>query len=200
MYLKFPGRLIRRAAAWPVVATCALSLWTGAASAQDDPPPPPGDPAPPPATAPQDGAVPPDAVVAPGGEVIKERYPNGAVQIERHVIQNERGDYVNHGPFTYFLPDGKRWGGGEFLHGKRHGLWKRWYYRGEAPLFQEEIYAGFAEPFLSEAHFVNGQIDGPWTIHDANKQKVSEWSFHAGVPHGVWTWYYPSGQKLREVA
>ncbi len=134
-----------------------------------------------------------------GGEVIRERYPNGAVRIERHVIQNENGDYVNDGAFTLFAPDGKRLGGGNFVLGKRNGLWTKWMYREESPLLQEAIYAPYQEPFLSEASFVEGQIEGLWTIYDRNKQKVSEWSFLAGAPHGIWTWYYPNGQKLREL-
>ncbi len=138
-----------------------------------------------------------DPATAP--EVIKERFPNGAVRVERHVVQNEKGDYVNHGPYVYFGPDGRKLGGGEYVLGKRNGVWTRWFYRADGPLFQEPVYAPYAEPFLSEAHFVDGQIEGPWTIYDRNKQKVSEWHFQLGTPHGVWTWYYPGGQKLREV-
>ncbi len=135
----------------------------------------------------------------PSSEVIRERYPNGAVRVERHVIQIENGDYVNHGPYTYFGPDGRKLGGGEFVLGKRNGVWTRWFYRADGPLFQEPVYAPYDEPFLSEAHFVDGQIHGPWSIYDRHKQKISEWHFEAGKPHGVWTWYYPGGQKRREL-
>src|SRR5687767_5356867 len=95
---------------------------TAVALAQQAPPPPAPAPAPvanapgsPAADAPGSPAAPP--AVAPGdlppSEVIKERFPNGAVAIDRHVIKDPKGAYVNHGKWTAYYPDGKTIGGGE---------------------------------------------------------------------------------------
>jgi len=132
------------------------------------------------------------------GEVVRERYPDGAVRVERHVIQKDDGSYVNHGPWTAYYPDGKKVGGGEMKLGKRHGLWKRWYAPGEGALFRSPLYREYEPPFVSTAEYAGGEIDGAWIIEDQRKTKISQWHFKQGKPHGIWTWWYPSGQKRRE--
>ncbi len=60
-------------------------------------------------------------------EVIKERYPNGSVKIEREVTQDDDGNYVNHGMFKTFDERGNLTAQGEYRNGKRQGTWIRWY-------------------------------------------------------------------------
>ena len=45
-------------------------------------------------------------------EIVKERFPNGAIAVERHTTQDDKGNYINHGDWVAFYPDGKQLGGG----------------------------------------------------------------------------------------
>jgi len=159
----------------------------------------PAESAPPPEGVPTDSAVktlpdiPPEKL-----EVVKERYPDGKIRVERHAFQDEKGNYVKHGLWTMWYPDGRKIGSGSFFHGKRHGKWTRWFAPGEGELFQSPLYRGYRGPYLSEAIFEHGQLHGPWIILDSEKTKISEWHFQQGKQHGPWIWWYPSGQKRRE--
>ena len=142
-------------------------------------------------------AVPP---VADGNaEVVRDRFPDGNVRVERHVIRGPNNAYVSHGAWTAFYPDGRKIGGGEYVKGKRHGTWSRWFNPGEAPLLSGPPYAGFHWPYKSTASFVDGEIDGVWAIADSEGQKISEWNFVGGKPQGTWSWWHPNGQKRREM-
>jgi antitoxin component YwqK of YwqJK toxin-antitoxin module len=177
-------------------------------------PPAPGTPATPAPGAPAEAAVPGAAPTAPAApaapeiapvplpegaqqEVIKERLPNGAVSIERQVIKDASGAYVNFGHWKGYYPDGRVMGEGEYVQGKRHGKWTRWYAPGEAPMFNNALYAPYAWHF-SEAYFDNGVLHGPWVVMDANKRILSVWEFKGGKQDGPWVWYYPTGAKRRE--
>ncbi len=145
------------------------------------------------ATASTDGAA--DA----GVEVIRERYPNSAVKVERHVTQDAEGNYYNHGLWTQWDDKGKLVGSGEYRYGKRHGRWLRWYGQSDAPMLQGPLYKDFAPPFVAEATFEDGVLHGTWKVFDSKNRKVSEWEFDHGERQGKSVWYYPNGQKRREV-
>lgn len=144
--------------------------------------------------------------VAPGAtangtpvEVLQDRYPNGQLRVERHVIRDQAGNFVNHGLWTAWRSDGNKIGGGEFDQGKRQGVWTRWFDPGESPLLSGPVYRKHQGPYFSEGTYVDGELHGPWIIYDAHKQKISHWEFDGGQQHGVWTWWYPNGQKEREM-
>ena len=42
-------------------------------------------------------------------------------------------------------------------------------------------------------------LHGTWKIFDSKNRKVSEWEFDHGDRNGKSVWYYPNGQKRREV-
>ncbi len=143
----------------------------------------------------------PDAAADSGdssSEVIRERYPNTAVKIERHVTQDAEGNYYNHGLWTQWDEKGKLIGSGEYRYGKRHGRWLRWYADNEAPMLQGPIYKDFQAPFVSEATFEDGALNGTWKVFDSKNRKVCEWEFDHGERSGKSVWYFPSGQKRRE--
>lgn len=171
-------------------------------AAPDANPLPATDSAAPDAPAP-DAAAPADAppAVAPpeGAEPIKERFPGGEVRVERYVVKDEKGNFVNHGPWTWFAPDGAKLATGAFDMGKRHGPWMRKFYPGEGPLFADPLYLGYRGPFVSEAMFDYGVLNGPWIIKDAAGQVLSDWPFVAGKQEGTWTWWYANGMKRHEV-
>ncbi|MCC7084960.1 MAG: hypothetical protein IT427_08130 [Pirellulales bacterium] len=132
-------------------------------------------------------------------EVIRERHPNTSVKIERHVTQDAEGNYYNHGLWTQWDEKSRLVGTGEYRYGKRHGRWLRWYAPNEAPMLNGQLYRDFQAPFVAEANFDDGVLHGAWKVFDAKNRKVADWEFDHGERHGKSVWYYPTGQKRREV-
>lgn len=157
-------------------------------------------------------------------EVVKERYPNRAVKIERHVTLDENRNYVNHGLWTMYSPNGTMIARGEYWHGKRQGKWVRWFV--EEP--KQEIteltlpvedeqgeeaddefaaskivigpeFDGFNKPYRSEANFVEGKLVGVWSIVDADDRPICSFDFDQDDLHGTGLWYFPNGQKRRQI-
>jgi antitoxin component YwqK of YwqJK toxin-antitoxin module len=151
-------------------------------------------------TAPREPAPLPDADESdePKTEVITERYPNRTVKVERHVAQDEEGNYFNHGAWSNWDEKGVLRGTGEYRRGKRHGKWVRWFNAGEGKMFAGAPYKFFQPPFVAEATFVDDKLDGVWTVLDSKGRKASEWHFVNGQLHGNAVWYFPTGQKQRE--
>jgi antitoxin component YwqK of YwqJK toxin-antitoxin module len=133
-------------------------------------------------------------------ELVKERFPNGKIRIKREVTQDAQGNYVNHGGWKLFDEQGNLLAQGQFNYGERNGVWVRWY-RGvaEADLLSKMPYQQAVGPFISQATFKNGRLDGTWIIYDHNMRKVSQWSFADGKRHGLSTWWYGNGRKMREI-
>lgn len=171
---------------------------------------PPGSPSPPGDDLPDDlptesvddvpgAAATPEPVVPPdAAQIIKETFDGGAVKVEKQVVKGDDGKLVNFGSFTQYYESGKKHAFGDFLNGKRHGKWSKWFGVGESELYASPIFGGYPGPFFTEAVFNNGVLHGPWTVYDARKNKMSEWHFVDGVQHGPWTWYYPNGKPHRE--
>ena len=61
------------------------------------------------------------------------------------------------------------------------------------------LYKDFQPPFVAEATFEDGVLHGTWKVFDSKNRKVSEWEFDHGDRNGKSVWYFPSGQKRREV-
>ncbi len=130
-------------------------------------------------------------------EEVKTRYPDGSVQILKHVAQDEEGNYYNHGVWRLFNPQGQVLAEGQFNEGQMEGQWQRWHPANSSPLFQSSPFTLFTGPFLSTATFVDGQLDGVWIIQDRDKRKIVEIPYRSGKRDGTATWYYPSGQRMR---
>lgn len=132
-------------------------------------------------------------------EVIRERFPNGAILIERAVTQDEAGNYINHGAWKLWDEHGNQLAQGQYDMNQREGTWLRWYRNpGEVGLLSKVPYQQFTGPFVSQATFKRGQLDGTWTIFDGKTRKISQWHFADGKRHGKSTWWYPNGRKMRE--
>src|SRR5262245_45483663 len=103
----------------------------------------------------------------PQTEVIKERFPSGLVKIERQVTQDGQGNYLNHGPWKMWDERGNLIAQGEYDLGERNGEWIRWYRAAaESELFSKLPYSQFIGPFVSQATFKRGKLDGVWIIYD----------------------------------
>ncbi|MBI2478532.1 MAG: hypothetical protein HYV60_07795 [Planctomycetia bacterium] len=127
------------------------------------------------------------------GELITERYPNRTVRLQRYVIQDAHRNYVNHGSWTMFDPQGQMIAQGEYRNGKLDGPWMR--IMTEFPT----VNPGFQAPFISQAEFEDGELHGTWTIIDSQQHVVGSWQFSQGELDGAATTWYPSGQQRREM-
>jgi antitoxin component YwqK of YwqJK toxin-antitoxin module len=88
---------------------------------------------------------------------------------------------------------------GTYRHGKMHGRWSRYFDSGEQELFAGELAPQFRGPFVSEATFVDGLLEGTWTIKSvSNRQKVVEWQFTLGRLDGKCVFFFPGGQRRLE--
>ncbi len=135
----------------------------------------------------------------PKTEIIKERFPNGEVKIERQVTQDAAGNYLNHGPWKMWDERGNLVAQGDYERGNRTGTWVRWYRAvGEADLMNKIPYRQFVGPFVSQATFKDGKLDGTWTIYDGKMRKISQWAFVDGHRHGPSMWWYANGHTMRE--
>jgi len=131
-------------------------------------------------------------------EIVRERYPDGKIHIERQVTQDNTGNYVNHGTWKMFTPAGDVSAEGQFEMGKRVGLWTRWHGRNDSPVFNEFPFRLFKAPYMSQATFTDGQMDGEWLITDANERKVMQVSLKAGERHGPAITWLPTGKTFRQ--
>ena len=66
-------------------------------------------------------------------------------------------------------------------------------------LLSKPPYNGFQGPFISQATFVNGKLDGNWVIYDSKQHKISQWEFVDGERHGRSTAWFANGHKMREI-
>jgi antitoxin component YwqK of YwqJK toxin-antitoxin module len=205
--------MARKPAHWIIALVLGLGLTGGRATARGEDSPTPAKPpvygssrlaaadadAAEPAALTADQSAGSTADDAENNEVIRERYPNSAIKIERHVTQDAEGNYYNHGLWSQWDEKGHLVGNGEYRYGKRQGRWVRQYAAGEAPMLAGTQYKDFQPPFIAEASFEDGQINGVWRVVDAKGRKISEWEFDHGERNGKSVWYYPNGQKRREV-
>ncbi len=129
--------------------------------------------------------------------MINERYPNRKVKVSRSVVQTSTSDYINHGPWRYWDPNGALIAEGTYRFGKRHGVWTRQHLRSDSVLFKTASFNEAKAPFISQAEFRDGQLDGTWVISDANGTALVRWQFSTGQRRGEQMWYYPDGKVLQ---
>lgn len=137
----------------------------------------------------------PDAAI----EVVQERYPDGKVKIRREMTLDAAGNYILHGAWTMWDPQGHEVASGQYQNGKRDGLWTRQLVQRDSKLFATRPYDEYQGPFTSQATFKNGQLHGKWIISDNQKRKISEIEFVDGARDGVAVWYFASGKKMKQV-
>jgi antitoxin component YwqK of YwqJK toxin-antitoxin module len=132
-------------------------------------------------------------------ELVRERYLDGKVRIERQVTLNNDGNYVNHGAWKMYSPNGDVVAEGQYHFGERTGLWTRWTGRKDSASFSEAPFNHFKAPFMSQANFANGKLDGDWIITDANDRKVMLISFKDGLRNGPATTWATNGKVLNQI-
>lgn len=132
-----------------------------------------------------------------GSELIKQFYPDGKVQIERYVAQDENGNFFNHGTWKLFNRDGQVMAKGSFEDGMMSGTWERYHPANSSGMFQSAPFTEFEGPYISTATFREGKLDGVWAIFDQFQRKIAEIPYKAGLRHGTATWRYPDSSNMR---
>lgn len=132
-------------------------------------------------------------------EVIRERHTDGSVHIERQVTLNAEGNYVNHGVWKEFTNMGDVAAEGQYNFGQRVGLWTRWIGKKDSALINDMPFSQFKAPFMSQANFADGKMDGEWTITDANERKVMSVSLKEGRRNGTTTFWLPNGKIFWQI-
>lgn len=132
-------------------------------------------------------------------EVVRERYPDGKVKVERQVTLDSSGNYVNHGAWKLFSKDGDVVAEGQYNFGERIGMWTRWIGRADATTLNDQPFKSFKAPFMSQASFTSDKMDGEWTITDANERKVLTVTLRNGERDGVTTFWQPNGNIYRQM-
>ncbi len=131
-------------------------------------------------------------------EIVRERFANGGVKVERGVTLDAEGNYVNHGAWRMFATDGKVVAEGQYDMGKRVGVWTRYHARGDSPVLGEFPLNRFKTPFVSTANFTEGVMDGEWLLVDAEEHKCMQVSIKMGQRHGPVITWLPTGKTYRQ--
>lgn len=132
-------------------------------------------------------------------EVITQRYPDGKPQVTRQVMQDQNGNFLNHGSWKLFNRRGQVLAEGEFKEGLMDGTWQRWHPADSTGLFREAPFNMFQGPFLSVATFSSGKLDGIWSIFDRFGRKIFDMPYSNGRRDGRSSWFRPNSNPMREV-
>lgn len=133
-------------------------------------------------------------------EVIRERYPDGKVRIERQVALDANGNYVNHGPWKQFSPSEVVVAEGQYDMGKRVGNWTRWLGKNDSKIFGQAPFNRFKPPFASQVTFTDGLMDGEWLVVDSDNKKMLQVSLSGGKRNGMVITYMPNGKPHRQAS
>ncbi len=132
-------------------------------------------------------------------ELIRQRFGNGEPQVERWVIENAKGNIVNHGKYTEYDVSGATIVLGSYVEGQREGAWSKQVTADEAQRLVGTIDKGFSAPFTSRAKFKKGQLDGDWTISDKQGKSLIVWSYAEGVRNGTSTTFDSKGEVIQSI-
>ncbi len=138
-----------------------------------------------------------DAAAQP--QMIRDRNASGTVTVERWVVESASGDYVNDGDYTAFGATGKPEMTGRFEMGQRVGEWKQSLAATQIAHLVTNLDRSFQSPFLSCGNFVAGQLDGEWTIADADGRPVVTWNFVSGVRQVESIWFNAKGDAIQSI-
>jgi len=131
-------------------------------------------------------------------ESVRERFKNGMIKIEKNVTIDSDGNFVTHGLYTEWNEKGALVQTGNYKNGKLDGAWIKICQASQAKMFDSFPYNKFKAPFQSTVEFVDGEMNGVWSITDANDRVVNNISLEEGLRHGSAVWNLPSGLSVYE--
>lgn len=108
-----------------------------------------------------------------------EYYHSGKV-----LAEGPKAGVRNVGHWRYFTEDGTLESEGEFLEGKRNGLWKHYYSSGK---------------ISAEGAYENDEPTGIWNYYFEDGTVSASGEFKGGKKNGYWNSYAPGGKKRSEV-
>jgi antitoxin component YwqK of YwqJK toxin-antitoxin module len=132
-------------------------------------------------------------------EIVRERYPDGNVKIERHVTLDADGNYVNHGVWRMLSPKGTVIAEGQYDMGKRIGTWSKWFERNDSRVLNKFPFNRFKAPFVSQANFVDGVMHGEWVIVDSSQRNCMQISLNMGERDGPAITWLPNGKTYHQM-
>lgn len=133
-------------------------------------------------------------------EIVRERYPDGKVKIERQVTLDADGNYVNHGSWRLYSPSEVVVAEGQFDMGQRVGHWTRWLGRDDSKVFGQAPFNRFKPPYVSHATFAEGVMEGDWLVVDSDNKKMLQISLVNGKRHGLLITFLPTGKTFQQAS
>lgn len=130
-------------------------------------------------------------------ELIRDRYSDGKLKVERQVAMNERGDFVNHGLYRGYSPKGDLLVEGEYTWGQRSGAWMKRLDGAELTHLQS-ISTGFKPPLMSTTEFVDGKMSIMWVLTDQANRTLAQIELRDGLRHGLSVVYSPTGEVRQQ--
>jgi antitoxin component YwqK of YwqJK toxin-antitoxin module len=122
----------------------------------------------------------PEPTVAKEGPVT-EKYDDGKVRVERQVRQLSDNQIVNHGKFTEYYRNGKKFAEGSYENGVHQGAWSFWHENGQ---------------LAKTVNFNKGLPDGAWEVFRADGTLMGKKSYKNGKRDGTWISYFKDGKTV----
>jgi antitoxin component YwqK of YwqJK toxin-antitoxin module len=129
-------------------------------------------------------------------EIIRERFKNGAVHIERQVSLDVDDNFTNNGSYQEWNERGELIATGRFSNGLMQGPWVKLLPTKGVPLLSTYPYSKFKGPFQSTVNFDGGRMNGVWTISDSENRVVSQIALVDGNREGQSNWFHHNGTVL----
>ncbi len=129
-------------------------------------------------------------------DTIRDRFPDGRVRIERQMKLDANGNFIHHGSYQEWTNKGDLVATGSYQDGLRQGAWIRVCQAKDSKLFETYPYSKCKFPLQSSVEFESGQMEGVWTITDADNKTISQIQLSKGKRDGIATFYHPNGQML----
>jgi antitoxin component YwqK of YwqJK toxin-antitoxin module len=131
------------------------------------------------------------------------------LRLRRHVKIYSDGTVENDGHYTewYAPPSHQKMEEGEYVDGVRQGKWNLWHENGKlrrTEIFLNGKLEGSWKQYRddgtleSEESYRGNLRDGKWVAYDTTGKHIdAQVEYKAGVPHGVWTYYFDEA-KMKE--
>jgi antitoxin component YwqK of YwqJK toxin-antitoxin module len=99
---------------------------------------------------------------------LDEKYPDGAIRVQREVVKMSDDQVINHGKYTEF-----------YVNGVHDGQWSFWHDNGK---------------LAKQVTFKNGRADGSWEARRADGTLFAKKTYKDNLREGAWVLYYEDGK------
>ncbi len=127
-------------------------------------------------------------------ELVRERYSDGKIHVEKQVAMAKSGDFVNHGSYREYSPKGDVLVEGRYEWGVMVGTWVKRLDAAESKKVEQQLNVAFKAPFISSAEFVGGKLNNVWTIVDKDNKVIVQIELKDGLRDGLTTIYAVDGE------